>query len=70
MAEYTCEACGRVVEQGQSEEWSDDHANAEAELWFGRAPSGEERAVVCNDCWELLLPWFIEQGLATPPKTH
>lgn len=49
---FTCAACGDEFEKG----WDDSEADAEYERLFPVAhASGEEREIVCDDCFNLLM---------------
>lgn len=44
---FECALCHRTFET----EWSDADAQAEYERAFGRTPTDEDDAVVCDDCY-------------------
>ena len=45
--EYTCSMCRQTFDKG----WSDDEANAEAVILFGRDGHASDMEIVCDDCW-------------------
>lgn len=58
---YTCAECGRTFVKT----WTDEEALAEmAEMVenFGDVPP-EERATVCDDCYEEIMGWAEKEGL-------
>jgi hypothetical protein len=58
---FTCENCGETWEKG----WTDEEADAEYEGAFGLgAPSGKERAVVCDDCYAEIMGWLDDAPVA------
>lgn len=48
---YRCENCGEEFEYG----WSDEDAHAEAEATFGQRGDAPGMAIVCDDCYRLLM---------------
>ena len=55
---YTCEQCGQ--ECGGDEDWSDEDAAAEMRDNFGDL-SPDDRAVVCDDCYQAMMAWAGNQ---------
>jgi uncharacterized protein with PIN domain len=49
--EYRCENCLEIYEK----DWSDEEAQAEYEQNFPN--SGEEQAIVCDDCYKKMIAW-------------
>ena len=51
---YTCAYCHNTYEKG----WSDEEANKEAEINFGKHPKdwNDEQVVICDDCYTLMFP--------------
>ena len=62
--EYKCGNCGNIYEKG----WSDEEALKEAEANFGKPVSEwkDEDVVICDDCYNLMMPskfpHFVEKA--------
>ena len=54
--EYKCDSCGNIYEKG----WSDEEAEKEQLEVFGYIPL-EERAIICDDCFNRKTPQEIKQ---------
>ena len=55
--EFTCEMCqGTFVST-----WTEEEAEKEYKDTFG-SPSGEERAILCDDCHIEFMKWFETNG--------
>lgn len=62
--EYKCELCKGVFKKG----WSDKEMLVEMERDFPNLPE-EERAVVCDDCYNALIP-IQPSGYYSPWSTQ
>lgn len=49
---FKCAHCGGTFGEG----WSEEEATAEAKAAFGKSLNIETCAVVCDDCYKLMLP--------------
>lgn len=54
---YKCDVCGKVYLKGQT----DEEARAEYEQNFPQT-QGDEKAVVCDDCYQRLMAWWRDRG--------
>ena len=56
MAKYTCAKCGETFDLVEDETWSSEKAKAEyAERFPDELESDEPRAVVCDDCYQIMM---------------
>lgn len=51
---YRCAECGGEFEYG----WSDEEAHAEAEKSFGKRGDAAGMAIVCDDCYRMIMASF------------
>jgi len=58
---YFCEACNKVFDKVDNEEWSDDHADKEFRGYFGR-PKDETDCQVCDTCYNAIMKRADEEG--------
>lgn len=65
--EYKCAYCHGVFEKG----WSDEEAQTEAEVTFGKPVKDwkNEAALVCEDCYQKMLP-SNHPNLVAEAKKH
>jgi hypothetical protein len=57
---YVCECCGGTFDKGRS----DDEASAEfAENFPGQAPSAAATALVCDDCYPVLMAFRADEPI-------
>lgn len=72
MSEQSMMVCGHCgAECGPSEDWSEEDARREAEENFVGildAP-GDERGVLCDDCFKEFIPW-MEANYGPGPWPH
>lgn len=54
---FTCDLCGDTCVSN----WSEEEAQAEYEQNFGAYVS-EEKGVLCDDCYQLFMRWFENNG--------
>lgn len=50
----TCEHCHQTFDS----DWGDEESLEEARLVFKDGINPEERAVICDECYELFLEWI------------
>lgn len=56
---YQCATCKGVF-KAQREH---SETMTESELFFRREIKEEERCVVCDDCWQKIKKWLVEQRI-------
>lgn len=55
---FVCNHCRGTFPVQDDEEWNEEKALAEAEKNFGKEIPLEERAILCDDCYEEFMSWY------------
>ena len=63
MSSYTCSHCKNEYAKVADEEWSDEQADLEFEITYGRAPDAATDELVCDDCYTRIMAWAQREGL-------
>lgn len=50
--EYRCAMCGEIFEEA----WTMEEANEEYLKNFGKEPSEKDSSIVCDDCYNKIMP--------------